>query len=96
MTSTAYKNKIIARRVRNLWYANNEIKTARLHESAGRCVVRLYFDPSVQLNAKQLKRWRKSLLADNYLIDTEKGLKKVSFYYRRDNFWWKFIKCSFC
>ena len=96
MTSIAFKHKIIARRARNLWYAHNEIKCARVHDSAGRCVVRMYFEPSTQLNAKQLKRWRKWLLAENYLVVSEKGLKKVSFYCRLDNFWWKWLKCSFC
>ena len=97
MNINAYKHKIIARRMRKIKVENYEVKFARLFYSPSeRCIVRLYFEPGILLDSRRLEKWRKRMLADYYTVVIEKGLKKVSFYCGVENFWWKFIKCSFC
>lgn len=76
---------------------NYQVKYARSYYSPpGLCIVRLYFKPGALLDSRRLEKWRKRLLTDYYFVVTEKGLTKVSYYCRLDNFWWKWLKCSFC
>lgn len=97
MNINAYKHKIIARRMRKIKAANYEVKYARsFYDPTGRCIVRLYFEEGILLDSRRLEKWRKRLIADYYTVVIEKSLKKVSFYCGVENFWWKFIKCSFC
>ena len=101
MTSEEYKYNVIARRaIKIRKTAKEDIKFIGLYRNPfkveKRYVLRLYFEPGTLLDSRRLEKWRKRLLADYYTVVIEKGLKKVSFYCRLDNFWWKFIKCSFC
>lgn len=101
MTSDEYKYKVITRRaIKIRKTAKPEIIYIGLHRNPFRVerklVVRIYVEPGTLLDSRRLKKWRKRLLADYYTVVIEKGLKKVSFFCRLDNFWWKFIKCSFC
>ena len=97
MNSNVYKQKIITRRVNKLQGTNDELQYVRVfYASSGRLIVRLYFKPSAQLTRVQVKRWCKWLLADKHRYEYEKGLTKLTFYCGVENFWWKFIKCSFC
>lgn len=97
MISIEYKQKIITRRVNKLQGTNDELQYARVfYASSGRLIVRLYFKLNAQLTRAQVKRWCKWLLADKYRCEYEKHLIKLTFYCGFENFWWKFIKCSFC
>lgn len=101
MTSIEYKYNVIQRRaIKIRKTAKVQIKYMgvfrSLYKREPRIVVRMYFALGILWDLSLLEKWRKSLLADHYTVDIEKGQKKVSFYIRLDNFWWKFIKCSFC
>ena len=102
MTSDEYKYNVIQRRaIKIRKTAKVSIKYMgvfqRLYKREPRIVVRVYAEISApRLDSILLEKWRKRLLADHYTVEVEKGLKKVNFYCRLDNFWWKFIKCSFC
>ena len=101
MTFDEYKCNVIVRRAEKIR------KTAKvpieymgvfrsLYKREPRIVVRMYFALDILQDFSPLEKWRKRLLADHYMVDYEKGKWKVSFYCRLGNFWWKWLKCSFC
>lgn len=101
MKSDEYKYNVIVRRAEKIRKtAKVEIKYLgvfrSLYKREPRIGVRMYVEVGPRLDSRQLEKWRKMLLADYYRIESEKRLNKVTFYCRLDNFWWKWLKCSFC